>query len=71
MAESDRIQMKICDNGRGLEVSKNDGAPASLKRRAKLLGATITVKTPPEGGTCIELDLKTRKWGFHKLFKIP
>lgn len=70
-AESDRILMKICDNGRGLEISKKDGAPASLKRRAKLLGATITVKTPPDGGTCIELDLKTRKWGFHKIFRIP
>jgi signal transduction histidine kinase len=65
-ATADGIQMKICDNGRGLEISEEAGVPASLKRRAKLLGAKVTVNNPAEGGTCIELDLKTRKWGFFK-----
>lgn len=63
---ADSIQMEICDNGRGLEIAERDEAPASLKRRAKLLGAKITVRNPPEGGTCINLNLRTRKWGFHK-----
>jgi signal transduction histidine kinase len=70
MADADRIQMKICDNGRGLEISGKDGVPASLKRRAKLLGAKVTVKNSPEGGTCIQLNLRTRKWGFHKSLRI-
>lgn len=58
------LRMRICDNGRGLEISEEDGVPASLRRRAKLLGAKVTVNNPAGGGTCIELDLGTRKWGF-------
>ena len=65
-AETDRVQMKISDTGRGLDISEKDGVPASLKRRAKLLGAKVRVTNPPEGGTCIQLNLKTRKWGFRK-----
>ena len=65
-AEANHIRMKICDNGRGLEISRKDDAPASLKRRVKLLGAKVAVNHPPEGGTCIQLNLKTRKWGFRK-----
>lgn len=59
------VQLRICDNGRGLETSE-ENAPPSLKRRAKLLGAKVTVKNRPEGGICIQLSLKTRKWGFRK-----
>lgn len=69
-AGTDRVQMKICDNGRGLEISEKDEVPSSLMRRAKLLGAKVTVKNSPEGGTCIQLKLKTRKWGFRKQSKI-
>lgn len=65
-AGPDRILLKICDNGRGFEVSAKEGTPSSLKRRAKLLSAKVTVENPLEGGTCIELNLRTRKWGFHK-----
>jgi signal transduction histidine kinase len=62
-ASADRIHLRIRDNGRGLDSSEKGGAPYSLKRRAKLLGAKVTVKNPPAGGTCIELNLRTRKWG--------
>jgi signal transduction histidine kinase len=65
-AETDRVHMKISDNGLGVDIAENDGVPASLKRRAKLLGAKVSVKNPPEGGTSIQLNLKTRKWGFRK-----
>jgi signal transduction histidine kinase len=65
-AAANGIQMEICDNGRGLEIWEEDGIPASLKRRAKLLGAKVTVRNPSRGGTCIQLSLKTRKWGFRK-----
>jgi signal transduction histidine kinase len=64
-AEAAGVQLRICDDGRGLETS-DENAPPSLKRRAKLLGAKVTVENRPEGGTCIQLSLKTRKWGFHK-----
>lgn len=69
-AGKDHVHMKISDNGRGLDIAEKDGVPASLKRRAKLLGAKVIVKNPPEGGTCIQLNLKTRKWGFRKQSKI-
>ena len=65
-AAADRICLRICDNGRGLEHSDKDEVPPSLKRRAKLLGAKVAVENPPMGGTCIELKLRTRKWGFHQ-----
>ena len=63
-ATAENIHLKICDNGRGLDSSDKGGVPPSLKRRAKLLGAKVTVENPPAGGTCIELNLRTRKWGF-------
>jgi len=65
-ATAETIHLKICDNGRGLDSSDKGGAPSSLKRRVKLLGAKVTVENPPADGTCIELNLRTRKWGFHK-----
>jgi len=69
-AGADGIQLEICDNGRGLEISEESGAPASLKRRAKLLGAKVTVRNSLEGGTCIQLNLRIRKWGSHKQLRI-
>lgn len=66
MGETDHVHMKISDNGRGVDIAEKDGVPASLKRRAKLLGAKVSVTNPPEGGTSIQLNLKTRKWGFRK-----
>lgn len=63
-ARPDMIHLTICDNGRGMESSNKDGVPSSLKRRANLLGAKVTVENPPTGGTCIELKLRTRKWEF-------
>ncbi len=63
-ATPNRIHLRICDNGRGLETADKDAAPSSLKRRARLLGAKIHVEKPDTGGTCIELDLQTRKWRF-------
>ena len=54
------ITLIITDNGRGLEMTEHDEMPASLKRRARLLGAQVTATTPTEGGTCITLNLKNR-----------
>jgi len=62
VADAKSIQLKICDNGRGLEISKEPTTPKSIKRRAKLLRAEVTVTNRPEGGTCIQLNLKFRKW---------
>jgi signal transduction histidine kinase len=56
-----KINLTISDNGRGFPESKGNQIPSSLKRRARLLGAKITVDTPPTGGTLINLVLKPRK----------
>lgn len=55
-ADEKRIRLTITDNGRGI----SGAAPASLRRRARLLGGDLEVTRPDGGGTRIELDLKTR-----------
>jgi len=60
------VHLTICDNGRGLEDFSAAGIPASLKRRARLLGAKVTVERSAGGGTCINLRLRTRGWGRFK-----
>lgn len=54
------IRLSVTDNGRGL-----DGVvPASLKRRARLLGASVESGSPGPRGTRIVLSLKERWVGF-------
>jgi signal transduction histidine kinase len=60
------IHLRISDNGRGLAQSGETGVPSSIKRRARLLGAKVTVDSPATGGTCIDLKLRTRRWGIRK-----
>ncbi|MDF7799084.1 histidine kinase [Pontiellaceae bacterium B1224] len=65
-ASPEEVRLLITDNGRGLPDSMQNGIPPSLKRRAKLLRAKLTVESPAEGGTRITLTLKPRKLGFIK-----
>ena len=60
------IHLTVSDNGHGIETSQGNGVPKSLKRRARLLGARITVDGPATGGTCVTLKLETRKWGLRR-----
>lgn len=62
VASPDEILLIISDNGCGIA----DRPPSSLKRRARLLGADLTVETPAAGGTRIVLKLKSRKFGILK-----
>ena len=54
-----QLRLTVSDNGHGFTGED----PASLKRRASLLGADFQVEHPKSGGTCIVLTLKTRKLG--------
>jgi signal transduction histidine kinase len=54
------ITLSIQDNGRGLSNLRKNTPPASLKRRAKLIGGKIHADSPPEGGTRITLRIRTR-----------
>ena len=52
--------LTVSDNGKGVA----DRIPDSLKRRARLMGATLVSETPAAGGTSIRLALRTRRWGW-------
>ena len=62
MATRCGIHLRISDNGRGLALSGEAGIPSSIKRRARLMGAKVTVDSPKEGGVSIDLKLRTRFW---------
>jgi signal transduction histidine kinase len=52
-ADKKEICLTVCDNGLGIAEP-----PRSLKRRARLLKAKLSVERPPEGGTKITLRLR-------------
>ena len=56
VADAKQIRLVIADNGRGLER-----VPPSLKRRARLLGAKITIQSPEAGGTRIQLAFQPHR----------
>lgn len=58
-ADPSAIQLTISDNGHGL----NGDVPSSLKRRASLLGAHVSIKNPVSGGTEIFLTLNLKRFG--------
>ena len=56
------ICLTVGDNGQGIHSApNNNGVPASLKRRARLLGGHISIEHPAGRGTHITLKLKTRR----------
>ena len=65
-AHPNEISLSVCDDGSGLVDTQSHEVPASLTRRAKLLGASVNASQPEAGGTCVTLKMKTRKWGFRK-----
>jgi signal transduction histidine kinase len=56
IADHKKIGLTITDNGVGLQGT----IPASLKRRARIMGAHITAEKPTDGGTKINLQIRTR-----------
>jgi signal transduction histidine kinase len=60
LSATDRsIQLEVEDNGRGLLGA----APASLRRRARLLGAAVEAHAADGGGACIRLRVKPGRFG--------
>jgi len=60
------LSLTVSDNGTGLADLPEYQIPPSLQRRARLLGARVRAGKSPDGGTQIELNLRTRKWGVRK-----
>jgi signal transduction histidine kinase len=56
------IVLTICDNGKGMSDSAKNEVPSSLKRRARLLGATVSARQSESGGTCITLKFNPRRF---------
>lgn len=65
-ADNRIISMIVSDNGVGLAPTNEAETPKSLKRRAKLLKASIDTERSITGGTRVTLSLKNRKF---RLFK--
>ncbi|VGO15444.1 Sensor histidine kinase LiaS [Pontiella desulfatans] len=51
------IVLTVSDNGKGMS---GENIPSSLKRRARLLKAKLSVEPVPTGGTCLKLRLRHR-----------
>ena len=64
IVDSREVRLTISDNGEGTE-----SVPASLERRARLLGANVAIETPKAGGTCIALTLRPRRWRLREKLK--
>jgi signal transduction histidine kinase len=58
-AADGQIELEVTDNGRGL----TGGVPASLKRRARLLGAAVASVAAEGPGTRIQLRFRTGRFG--------
>jgi signal transduction histidine kinase len=61
------VRLAVRDNGHGLVAGLRGRlgghpVPASLRRRARLLGARVAARDGPESGTCIRLTLPTSSW---------
>lgn len=65
-ADEKVIRLAITDNGHGIKASDtaNGLVPPSLKRRARLLRAKVSLEHPDDGGTKVVLVLKIRKFPF-------
>jgi signal transduction histidine kinase len=62
-ADRRTITLTVSDNGRGMDTAtSNSEIPPSLKRRARLLVAEVSIDHPADGGTRITLKMKRRWW---------
>ncbi|MDA0349891.1 MAG: histidine kinase [Verrucomicrobia bacterium] len=56
--EDRNLHLQVSDNGRGFPESEKSKVPTSLRRRAKLLDAKVTVTSPESGGAQVHLIMK-------------
>jgi len=58
VAKRSEICLTITDNGVGLADLGDQGVPSSLRRRARLLGAKVSLAPSAAGGACFTLTLR-------------
>ena len=61
VADAEQINLKISDNGHGMDGVSEFPIPPSLKRRARLLGGQVTAEPHTTRGTTIQLSLRLKK----------
>ena len=61
VADAERVNLKVSDNGHGMDGVSEFPIPPSLKRRARLLGGQLTAEPHGSGGLTIELSLRLKK----------
>jgi signal transduction histidine kinase len=59
--ENNNLVIKITDNGKGFDVSKNSGGVGvqNLKTRSKMIGADLVIKSDKGIGTVVTISIKT------------
>lgn len=62
-ATEKKITLCVQDNGRGI-TTESDLIPASLARRAKLLGAEVNTDSGDQRGTTVHMEFSRRRWRF-------
>ncbi|WP_246114599.1 sensor histidine kinase [Rubripirellula tenax] len=61
--DGNHLYLTVTDNGCGLNQSRSNRVPKSLRRRARLLSARVSATDVVDGGTKVELKLRTRYFG--------
>ena len=61
VADAEQVNLKISDNGHGMDGVSEFPIPPSLKRRARLLGGQVTAEPHTTRGTTIQLSLRLKK----------
>ena len=59
--ENDKLIVRVRDNGKGFDVSKNSGGVGlqNLKNRSKMIGADLSIKSEKGKGTIVTVSIKT------------
>ena len=65
-ASSKEVSLLVIDDGKGLQGSTTDRIPPSLRRRAKLLGASVRAEPVDPHGTRVHLQFRRMQWNQFK-----
>ena len=61
VADTEQINLKVSDNGHGMDGVSEFPIPPSLRRRARLLGGQVTADPHGSSGLTIQLSLRLKK----------
>ena len=61
VADAEQVNLKVSDNGHGMDGASEFQIPPSLKRRARLLGGQATAEPYGSSGLTIQLSLRLKK----------